>query len=340
MRKSRRCTQRRVARQRKRHFALHDKLIHQDLEVQRCHEAAVIESIRSTYGFVADPTKSVAEQAMAQLAAMPSWLYFTRCRHIAFHNLCVDPSIVSRPMKSLLALGLSFIPRSHRTKGPRSVDRERFQRDCDTRLFFAGDNTLFQRRRLFVRSAWRPDQRHIPKGFSGRISTFCDAVAREFRRRRSRSNLLPEQRSALRTLMESKKLLVARTDKNLGPAILERDVYVRRAFDDHLSDASTYRSLTPTQASNQLTAVRRLLNGFIARHFPDRNCPDRKYLLRSIAQVRDPFAYFYLILKIHKNPWTTRPIVSVSGSLLHSLGCWIDQCLQVVCKQPATFRDP
>jgi hypothetical protein len=29
------------------------------------------------------------------------------------------------------------------------------------------------------------------------------------------------------------------TDKNLGPAVIERDVYTRRIFDDHLLQAET-----------------------------------------------------------------------------------------------------
>ena len=36
------------------------------------------------------------------------------------------------------------------------------------------------------------------------------------------------------------------TDKNLGPAVLETEVYIRRAFEDHLNDNS---SLTRTLAS-------------------------------------------------------------------------------------------
>lgn len=65
----------------------------------------------------------------------------------------------------------------------------------------------------------------------------------------------------------------------------------------------------------------------------------RTYLERSLHNTKDPFAYFYLLAKIHKTPMTTRPIVSVSGSLLEGLGKWTDTQLQKICaKLPYIFR--
>eukprot|EP00957_Ditylum_brightwellii_P063886 4847089-Ditylum_brightwellii.AAC.1 len=41
--------------------------------------------------------------------------------------------------------------------------------------------------------------------------------------------------------------LVINCDKNIGPAILETSVYIKRAI-THLSDTSTYKRLTAVQA--------------------------------------------------------------------------------------------
>ena len=54
----------------------------------------------------------------------------------------------------------------------------------------------------------------------------------------------------------------------------------------------------------------------------------------------DPFGYFYLTIKIHKTPVSTRPVCSDCASLVHPLGKWLDLVLQpVVACQPSYFKD-
>jgi len=64
---------------------------------------------------------------------------------------------------------------------------------------------------------------------------------------------------------------------------------------------------------------------------------DMKYLSRYLEYVSDPFAYFYILAKVHKSPWKTRPIVSVSGSLIYGIGKWLDQQLQPIIKRLPTY---
>ena len=49
---------------------------------------------------------------------------------------------------------------------------------------------------------------------------------------------------------------------------------------------------------------------------------------------------FYQTIKIHKDPWSTRPIISCPGTLLYNLGKWVDATLQPIADtQPAYFKD-
>jgi hypothetical protein len=55
--------------------------------------------------------------------------------------------------------------------------------------------------------------------------------------------------------------------------------------------------------------------------------------------VRNPFAQFYLLAEVHKSPLKTRPIISISGSLLHGPGRWVDgELQQIVCHIPFVIR--
>lgn len=138
-------------------------------------------------------------------------------------------------------------------------------------------------------------------------------------------------------LLQRKDLIVFRTDKNLGPAIIERTRYIKLAFRDHLHDAKTYQPLTGNGAENRIALCHRKLERFIEKHF-EKTSPGRKFLERSM-NVKDPYSHFYLLAKVHKSPLKTRPIVSVSGSLLHGLGLWVDEQLQkIAANLPFIFR--
>jgi hypothetical protein len=56
----------------------------------------------------------------------------------------------------------------------------------------------------------------------------------------------------------------------------------------------------------------------------------RMFYFIHLINVKDPFSHFYLLPKLHKTPWKTRPIISTCSSLLHGLGKWVNLQLQSV----------
>ncbi len=192
--------------------------------------------------------------------------------------------------------------------------------------------------RLYERSPnWHPDDTDVPREIAKRAHAFTKSISCLFKPTKCKTNLLPIQSAALCRLRNHPLICVMKTDKNLGPAIIERHRYIVKAYENHLSDKKTYRQLDERTATNRITAVKHILTRYIERHFKPRH-PDRIFLERNLEKfsdgsTTDPYSRFYLTAKIHKTPWKTRPIISVSGSLLHALGRYLDAELQIVIKR-------
>ena len=73
-----------------------------------------------------------------------------------------------------------------------------------------------------------------------RLENFFTHMKTTFHKRHVNPNLLMFQRQILNDLRDSKDLLIVMTDKNLGPAVIERDVYTKHVFEDHLLKTDTY----------------------------------------------------------------------------------------------------
>lgn len=54
-------------------------------------------------------------------------------------------------------------------------------------------------------------------------------------------------------------------DKNLGPAILERDIYMQKALAEHLSETATYRRLTESESQGRLRAIEFIICSHVSK---------------------------------------------------------------------------
>jgi hypothetical protein len=210
-------------------------------------------------------------------------------------------------------------------------------RDVYIKAFFAHtpERTDYNPK-LYLPSEWDPPVEMIPTALKTRMQNFFTHMKQRFRKRRVNPNLLMFQRQILNDLRNSKEVLIVMTDKKLGPAVIERDVYIKRVFADHLLKPETYRRIQPNEAAELLTTLKMKVGQF-AQSFKN-TLPENEteYLLRSIKQHKK-IPSFYLTTKIHKTPMATRPIVAIRGSITSGLGCWLDQQLQPLCKKLPTY---
>lgn len=260
---------------------------------------------------------------------MPSSYYFQRPTNQACHDL----TTVSKPPKnvrSLLGLGLQFCPRPRYTTHNPNSTISRLKRDLWIRHFFGENNTLDGdfNPRLHFPSEWIPPDRILNRSFTDRFYQFASALRRSFLKRKSGTGLLRSQTYILNSLQASQTHVVCKADKNLGPCIIERTIYVQRALHDHLLDTTTYRPLSLLQATSETHHTKRRIEQFLHTHKKSIKATALKFLLRATSAVTDATSKFYLTFKIHKTPWKTRPIVSTCGSLTHPLGIWLDLVLQ------------
>ena len=78
-----------------------------------------------------------------------------------------------------------------------------------------------------------------------------------------KTNLLPYQARALQLLQRQQDFLVCPCDKNIGPAIIERDDYIKIAMKDHLLDGRTYRRLSVADCANNKKRLEQELKSWI-----------------------------------------------------------------------------
>jgi hypothetical protein len=161
-----------------------------------------------------------------------------------------------------------------------------------------------------------------------RLHYFKEAVKKLVKTQQSPSSLLLHQKKALNYLRNQQDFLIVQCDKNLVPAIIERDEYIRLAFRDHLNDTLTYRRLSSIDATIYARYIRTTFKSWIEKYKRVLTKNEAKFLRRHLRENTDPFGFMYLLMKIHKSPMKTHPILSLKGSLLHGLGLWANDKLQ------------
>jgi hypothetical protein len=126
---------------------------------------------------------------------------------------------MGQAISSLLGLNLKLVVKPHYTTGHSVVNEglDRLERDMHLKVYF-GENTLDgEKPPLYVSSGWRPNCSDIPQWVNDRLARFFKAILNKFKHRKVKSNLHPFQRQQLANLCQNQSIIIANTDKGLGP---------------------------------------------------------------------------------------------------------------------------
>ena len=135
--------------------------------------------------------------------------------------------------------------------------------------------------------------------------------------------------------------IIVAGDKNLGPCILERKIYIYRAIKEHLGNQTNYQLLSEAEARARLSGLSYRFDSWVTKYRPRTpfelpvdwttiSEAETTFLMRAKRKNGNKFARFRCTAKVHKFPWKTRPIVCCSGTWLNDWSKWLDFWLQKI----------
>ncbi len=211
---------------------------------------------------------------------------------------------------------------------------DRFRRDVRTKFTFlaGGNNGNDFNAKLYVKSkTWDPDPatphlEYCMQLFESRVTNAIQNYRPQFK-----PNLLPNQLCTLQSLRDNKQLIVLQTDKNLGPAIMERAAYLKQCLVEHLL-TPTYQQLTPAQARYQMDHTKETIAELYSDYWEELAPFERKYFQNSFKKSKFCARQFYGTPKVHKNKPVKlmRPVVSSMNSAPQILSTHLDYLFKQV----------
>ncbi len=289
---------------------------------------------------------SPSQDAIRVLGETPQRAYFSRQNNLAFHDL-TPGKIMPSLAKQVLGLSFKFVPAPRLTTSHKTIHdtMDRLNRDVDLKVFFAGvpedpDSQKEYHPKLYTKSEWIPPSKCIPRTTTTRLHNFHQALLRIFYQRRGKANLSSSQWKLLNTLRRDANILIVSADKGLGPCAVTYSQYISDAL-KHLLDESTYQRLSKEEAFEEASETGRLIRHWCDKHQDCIPSTFTEFIRNKLSSaLEDPFGYFYLMYKIHKNPTSTRPVCSDCSSLINPLGKLVDILLQPVAQgQPSYFKN-
>ena len=263
--------------------------------------------------------------------------YFPHPVNSSCHDLTEDRSLPPAAKKVLGLGGKFIITPPHTTARCLILEKlERLGRDVSLKVFFAGEECpTLNGSKLFLKSPWMPPP--PPLNIDSRLNDFYRELTGLFIKKKAKSNISKFEQGLVDSLRSDDNRIIASADKGLGPVLVSLPRYIKDGL-VHLQNAETYQIIPEDQGWREIVDLRWEIYNWTLKHTKALPKEVKAYIRKKLEMAMvDPYGYFYLLYKLHKDPVSTRPVCSDCASLPHALGQWVDETLQPIVQAQDTY---
>ncbi len=316
--------------------------------------------LEQQYGFVADASKPLWQNIESTMGNMTTQQYSSRPRKMACHNYLVYNDL-PQGTANLLGLGLNYCVTTKEINTTKNTF-ERFRQDIRRKWHFTIKPPTPKENQygpdyipgLYIKSDYPfpSASDDIEEAIDNFQAAFEAAQKQNSKRHKFKPNLTHAQWTLMRFLRKHNKYIVVEADKNLGPCIMDRSVYIRRGCIEHLGDERNYKIITKQQADAMMRGIHYSFHNWTNRYYSmdQHNARERNeifdgpvgisdtehtYLSHAFDLNQNKLAKFRQTVKAHKTKptWRTftgtpvihkRPIVCCAGTFMNNWSQWLD----------------
>ena len=142
---------------------------------------------------------------------------------------------------------------------------------------------------------WEPTYASLP--IETNLLSFTDAYRdlynkNKLKRSHLLSNLTPIQKQTLRELKDNPIFYVTPTDKNLGPAIIEKEIYMNSLLKDHLLDTTNYKPVSKTEATKALNQAFKIMDQTVQEYKSSLDEVSKDYFTKAFLKSNYRIPHF------------------------------------------------
>ena len=240
----------------------------------------------------------------------------------------------------VLEKGLSFVPVMPDTPDENLAEINNFARPINKLIRSMIIDAQNEDPTFHVRAALNPITDMIraarPKDYSFTTS-LVQSLAKHHetaKKQPDQPNLTESQISTIKRLQSNRAVIIKPVDKNLGVAVIEKELYLKLANDQHLNDRSTYSKLDTDPLESTIKKVNNTLEGL-----HDSFAISTATYKRLKARPYSSNGTFYVLPKLHKGKLESRPICSNANHPTMHISNYLHEVMLPTAKSSRSYLD-